>query len=185
MFVIAGLGNPGASYRHSRHNAGFMLVDRFAGRHGIGFEAGRKYQFGKGSVCGQELVVLKPLTYMNRSGEAIGEFMAEFQAQARSLLLVYDDCDLPFGRIRLRRSGGNGGHKGLESVIARLGTTDFPRLRLGVGRPLEGDIVDYVLSPFSREEEGALQDMLDAGVGCIEAMLERGIDYAMNKCNAS
>lgn len=184
MFVIAGLGNPGASYGRTRHNVGFMLVDRLAGKHGIGFSASAMCQWGEGLVSGKEIVLLKPLTYMNRSGAAVEGFRAEFGAPVSSVLVVYDDCDLLFGKIRLRRSGGSGGHRGLESVIECLGTTDFPRLRLGVGRPSDGNIIDYVLSPFSREEEGPLLEMLDAGVGCVEAMLERDIDYAMNKCNA-
>lgn len=185
MLLIVGLGNPGPAYEVTRHNVGFMLADRLSERCSISFSPSPSALWGRGRVFGQEAVVIKPLTYMNLSGRAVREFRDAYSVDTESIIVAYDDCDLPFGRLRIRKNGGSGGHRGINSIIEHLGSQNFPRIRLGIGRPLEGDIVDYVLSPFSEEETATLDDMLQRGVSSIEAMVSRGLDYAMNSFNAS
>ena len=185
MLLIVGLGNPGPAYETTRHNVGFMLVDRLSDICSIEFTRTPSALWGRGRVFGQDAVLLKPQTYMNRSGHAVSEFKAAFPVDTGSIIAAYDDCDLPLGRLRLRKDGGSGGHRGIDSIIEHIGSRNFPRIRLGIGRPLDGDIVDYVLAPFTEDETGALDDMLTRGVSAVEALLTRGIDYAMNCFNSS
>ena len=185
MFLIVGLGNPGKGYEKTRHNVGFMLVDRLCAAHGMDCSTPVDAALaGSGDVKGVPVTVIKPQTYMNRSGEAVEAHARRLGVEPASVLVAYDDVDLPLGQIRLRRGGGTGGHKGMESVAFHLGTFDFPRLRLGIGRPAAGEVSDYVLSPFAADEAGALDGMLTRGVEAVEAVLTKDIDYAMNRYNA-
>lgn len=184
MFVIAGLGNPGAEYEDTRHNVGFMLVDRAALSYGIKLKRSGKALCGTGTIKGVEVALLKPLTYMNLSGEAIRGFIEANAVSAESIIAAYDDCDLPLGRLRLRKNGGSGGHRGVESMIRSLGTRDFKRIRLGVGRREGVDTAEYVLSPFEPKEKGAVEEMLSRGLAALEDVVAVGIDSAMNRFNS-
>lgn len=184
MLLIVGLGNPGRDYEGTRHNAGFMLIDRIAARHKIRFTRAARALSGRGAVAGQDAVLLKPQSFMNLSGQAVKEAAEAFSVEPDAIIVAHDDCDLPLGKIRLRRGGGSGGHKGVASVIERVGTREFRRIRLGVGRPPDGDTVEYVLSRFSSAEEEALEGMLDRGADAVEALIAEGIDAAMNRFNA-
>jgi PTH1 family peptidyl-tRNA hydrolase len=187
MKLIVGLGNPGSRYAGTRHNVGFLVVERVARRAGIGLDGERlSGRFGLGRVAGEDVGLLLPSTFMNRSGEAVGaalEASPEIDP-ATDLLVVFDDLDLPFGRLRMRRFGGAGGHRGVEDVIRVLGHGDFPRLRFGVGRPAEGvDPVEWVLSPFGPDEAAGLSPALDAAAQAVEEFVRDGVEMAMNRAN--
>jgi PTH1 family peptidyl-tRNA hydrolase len=183
--LIVGLGNPGPGYARHRHNVGFMAVDRFAERHGFRFarrEAGALV--ATGSFEGIPLALAKPQTFMNRSGAAVRPLVRRYCRTPGDLVVVYDELDLPLGRLRLRKEGSHGGHNGMRDVIAALGTQQFARLRLGVGRPPSGeDSADYVLYPFTPDERPLVESMLDDAVAALEHLLREGIDSAMNEFN--
>ncbi|MHB0875846.1 MAG: aminoacyl-tRNA hydrolase [Anaerolineae bacterium] len=182
--LIVGLGNPGSEYRGTRHNAGFRVVEEFASRRHFRFGPARKQaRVAVGHVGDLTVALLEPLTYMNVSGEAIAKALREYNLTPADLLVVYDDVDLPLGRLRVRTQGSAAGHKGVLSTIERLGTADFARLRVGIGRPDGGDVKDYVLSPFSRDEEATFAGVLDRAVSAIETFLSEGVDVAMNQFN--
>ncbi|MFQ5736602.1 MAG: aminoacyl-tRNA hydrolase [Thermodesulfobacteriota bacterium] len=189
MFLIVGLGNPGPRYEITRHNAGFMLVDRLAGAGGTPrFKRSRTSLWTEATVAGKEAVLAKPQTFMNLSGEAVAELKEVLQVPVESIIVAYDDCDLPFGRLRLRKNGGSGGHRGIDSIIQSLGSRDFLRVRLGIGRPsppASGDTVSYVLASFSEQEAHGLDRMLERGAASVEAIVAEGIDAAMNKFNSN
>jgi len=186
--LVVGLGNPGPRYADTRHNVGFRIVLHLAATRGIPLDR-RRFggAFGRERLRGVEVALLAPLTWMNLSGDAVAEALAGLPVEdpARDLLVVFDDVDLPFGRLRLRPRGGGGGHRGLTHVIERLGHGGFPRLRFGVGRP-EGalDTADWVLSPFSADEERALAERIPEAAAAVEAALLEGLVPAMNRYNA-
>jgi PTH1 family peptidyl-tRNA hydrolase len=187
--LVVGLGNPGPEYEATRHNVGFQVVERLAARRAIALRRERRLhgRWGVGRVAGAETALLAPETWMNRSGEAV---VAALDAHpldpASELLVVYDDLDLPFGRLRLRPRGGAGGHNGLGDVLERLGRDDFARLRFGIGRPPpDVDPVDYVLAPWTADEARALDARLDAACDAIELAFAEGVAYAMNRVNAA
>lgn len=188
MWLVAGLGNPGPEYAETRHNIGFGVVECWAARRGWRFErvAALESRVALGRVGDSELALLMPQTFMNRSGRAVVRALVHFGiADPEQLLVVYDDLDLPFGRLRLRPSGGAGGHRGLGDIQARLERHDFPRLRVGIGRPAEADeVIDHVLSPFSPDESRALGVVLERGVTALEDVLRNGTRAAMNRVNA-
>jgi PTH1 family peptidyl-tRNA hydrolase len=190
--LVVGLGNPGPRYAPTRHNAGFRVVHCFADRHRIDLSA-RRFggHFGRGSVEGAdasplETSVLLPETHMNLSGDAVAAALGGLpRVDPRDdLVVVCDDVDLPFGRLRLRSAGGSGGHRGLAHLIERLGHGEFPRLRFGVGRPPQGmETSDYVLQRFAAEEEAALGERVAAAADAVDAVLAEGIVSAMNRFN--
>lgn len=185
MWLFFGLGNPGPSYRFTRHNAGFILIEKLEKEWKIPLD---NFSFsslwGKRKLKGSELVLAKPLTFMNRSGEAAKALAGYFKLSPSDILVVCDDLDLPLGKMRLRKKGGSGGHRGLKSIIDLLGTEDFPRLRLGIGRPEEkGREADYVLSPFSQEEWEVFSAVLERAVGALEEVITSGLETAMSKFN--
>jgi PTH1 family peptidyl-tRNA hydrolase len=186
--LVVGLGNPGSEYADTRHNVGFRVVERLAERHAIALRAERRLEgrVGEGTIRGVRAALLLPLTYMNRSGRAVAAALEErpLDEVGADLLVVYDDLDLPFGRLRIRPGGGAGGHRGLADVQAQLGRSDFPRLRFGIGRPAEGlDGVDHVLAPFDPAEAEALAPRLALAVEAVEAVLYEGVAAAMNRFN--
>ncbi len=188
MFVLVGLGNPGVKYAMTRHNVGFWVIDELAARYGCPLEK-VKFQayYATGHVAGSRAVLAKPLTYMNRSGIAVGELVRYYAAPLEKLLVIYDDLDLPIGRLRLRPGGSSGGHRGMASILSRLGTTEIPRLRLGIGRQApagEGRVVEHVLSRFSPEEEAAAHQAVVLAADAVEVFLLRGLEEAMNRFNA-
>jgi peptidyl-tRNA hydrolase, PTH1 family len=186
-YLIVGLGNPGAEYRYSRHNIGFMLVDRVAEKLGVKFSRlESKALLTKGEHQGRRVVLAKPQTYMNLSGQSVGGLVRFYKVPLGDLLVAYDDVDLPFGTIRIRPDGGSAGQKGMASIIARLGTEDFPRLRLGIGRPPgRMEAKDYVLQDFSAGEKELLQLTLDRAAEAALVFVAEGLDAAMNQFNGA
>ena len=190
MKLVVGLGNPGPRYANTRHNVGFRVVERFAADHGIALDredfGGR---FGRGVLRGAphpaEVALLLPLTFMNLSGDSVAEAVASLPVEdPADLLVVFDDVDLPFGKLRMRKAGGAGGQRGLAHTIERLGTKAFPRLRFGVGRPQGGhDTADHVLQGFARDEERALPEHLARAADAVTVALAEGVDIAMNRFN--
>lgn len=184
-FIIAGLGNPGRKFEHNRHNVGFMLLNRLSKKLGESFG---KVE-GKALVCkvnfqGERIILIKPQTYMNNSGMSISSLVRFYQVSLENLLVTYDDVDLPFGVLRLRPSGGSGGQNGMQSIIEHLGTEDFPRMRIGTGRPPgRMDAADYVLQDFTVQETELLNDILDRGVEAVLTFISSGLDMAMNVFN--
>lgn len=186
-FLIAGLGNPGREYAGNRHNVGFRCVERFAAVHGLSFsKRQKKARVALGTVDDHPLVLARPRTFMNKSGQAVAPLVRFYKIPLERVLLIYDDLDLPLGTTRLRPSGGSGGHRGVRSVIQQLGSQAFARLRIGIGRPPgRMDPADYVLQDFSAEEEELLDEVLEHAVDAIEAWLDQGIEAAMSRYNSS
>jgi PTH1 family peptidyl-tRNA hydrolase len=187
QFIIVGLGNPGREFRETRHNIGFMLLNRLAERLGIEFSRMEsKSLVTKGDYRGHRLILAKPMTYMNLSGQAVSSLVRFYKITLENLLVAYDDVDLPLSTLRLRPAGGAGGHKGLQSIIQQIGTPDFPRLRLGIGRPPgKKSAASYVLKDFSADENEFLPVILDRGVDAALTYVTDGIDIAMNNYNSS
>ncbi len=188
--LIVGLGNPEPKYEHTRHNIGFMVVDRLAQSWQISLSDHRKFKgsFGEGRVAGSDKVrLLEPSTYMNRSGQAIRAVLDWYKLPPESVMVVYDDMDLPLGRIRLRLSGSAGGHNGMKSTISHLGTQEFPRLRIGIGKPDDGasdtDTVSHVLGKFSPQEAKIVPEVLNLALDAIETSLRDGVEKAMSLYN--
>ncbi|HIJ50056.1 MAG TPA: aminoacyl-tRNA hydrolase [Nitrospinae bacterium] len=173
MFLILGLGNPGPRYDLTRHNAGFLALDNLADRYKIKLTQ-HKYRslYGKGEIEGLPVILAKPMTYMNESGKAVKALLSAFNLSPEQILVTHDDIDLPLGKIKTKLKGGDGGQLGVRSTIEILRTREFYRVRIGVGRPEDReDIVDYVLSPFTEEESGLLNDVMNKAVQTIEAAL--------------
>jgi PTH1 family peptidyl-tRNA hydrolase len=181
--LIAGLGNPGSRYQLSRHNIGFLVLDRLADQHRIGVgQQGFGAYFGKGSISGHTVLLVKPQDYMNLSGKSVKKFFDYFKSAVEDVIVVHDDLDLPFGTIRMKAGGGHGGHKGLISIIDHLGDADFNRVRLGIGKPDRREMVEsYVLSPFSAEEVNGLPQVITAATEILTEMFSSGIQAAMCK----
>jgi PTH1 family peptidyl-tRNA hydrolase len=185
-YFIAGLGNPGREYKDSRHNVGFMVVSRLAERLGVTFSrVESRALLTKADYQGSRLILAKPQTYMNLSGQSIGALVRFYKLSLENLLVVYDDVDLPFGTIRMRPSGGSGGHKGMQSIIQTLATQEIPRMRIGIERPPgRMQAADYVLQDFSKEESEMLPEILDRAVDAAFAFVTEGVETAMNQFNA-
>jgi len=189
--LVVGLGNPGTQYARTRHNVGFEVVDALCRRWQITLSDHRKFQgfYGDGlAIAGQKVSLLKPQTYMNRSGQAVRAVVDWYKYNPGSVLIVYDDMDLPLGRLRLRPSGSAGGHNGMKSIISHLGTQDFPRLRVGIGNTEKaGDrdraVVSHVLGKFAPDEKPLVETTLDWAVDAIETMLREGTEKAMSVYN--
>ena len=191
MKLIVGLGNPGKTYAHNRHNAGFRCLNYFARLHSIRFDHRQcRARVGIGEVGGEKLLLAKPGTFVNLSGKPVACLVHKHNISLSNLLVIHDDLDLPLGKIRLRRSGGSGGHKGMNSIIAALDSEDFPRIRVGTGRPQteegpfnEDTIVHYVLSDFSPPEEAIIKAAIAMVAEAIDCFLSQGIEAAMSKFN--
>ena len=183
-YLVAGLGNPGRTYARNRHNVGFMVIERLAEEREIELNRVRQQAIiGNGRAGEDTLLLAKPQTFMNRSGQSISSLMRYFKIPLANVLVVYDEIDLPIGTLRLREKGGSGGHNGMKSIIGHLGT-DFPRMRLGVGRPPGVmDPARYVLKDFGEAELPLVAEMIDAAVSAIDTFLLEGIDRAMTKHN--
>ncbi len=184
MKLIVGLGNPGQEYKNTRHNVGFMVVEELARQ----LKVDKQKHIHNGVVAwvrfhGETFLVAKPLTFMNLSGKAVQQMVRANRVSQSELMVVMDDLDLEPGVIRLRARGGSGGHKGLQSIIDCLGTQDFPRLRVGIGRPPGEDVVDWVLTRFGQDEEELMKPALDKAVEALKLWLVLGIEKAMNRYN--
>ncbi|EFA71395.1 aminoacyl-tRNA hydrolase [Cylindrospermopsis raciborskii S07] len=191
--LIVGLGNPEPKYDQTRHNIGFAAIDAISRNWHIAVTENRKFQgqFGEGLALGSKKIrILKPLTYMNRSGESIQAVTSWYKLPPESVLVIYDDMDLPLGKIRLRLSGSAGGHNGMKSTISHLNSQNFPRLRIGIGKPKnlpnndDGDTVSHVLGKFSPQEAKLIDPILAFVVECVELTLKQGVEKAMNRCNS-
>ncbi|MBD5501840.1 MAG: aminoacyl-tRNA hydrolase [Lachnospiraceae bacterium] len=186
MFIIAGLGNPGRQYEGTRHNIGWQVIDELAQKHHIKvIESKFKGLVGKGMIGSEKVILLKPLTFMNLSGESIREAVNFYKIdETTNLIVIADDISLDVGRIRIRKKGSAGGHNGLKNIIAHLGHEEFIRIKLGVGdKPAGYDLADYVLGRFGKEEEKILAESRTDAVLAVETIMEDGIDKAMNKYN--
>jgi len=185
MKLIVGLGNPGSEYRQTRHNIGFEVVEHLAEITNISLDQSKfNGLFGKGKIQGQDVVLLKPLTYMNASGESVGPFMRFYKVDLSDLIVVYDDLDLAVGKMRLRLKGSAGGHNGMKSIIQHVGSQDFKRVRVGIGRP-EGrqPVVDFVLKPFSKEERLVVEETIEKAALAVKMAVAEPFLNVMNQFN--
>ena len=191
MKLIVGLGNPGKTYAHNRHNAGFRCLNYFARLHSIRFDHRQcRARVGIGEVRGEKLLLAKPGTFVNLSGDPVACLVRKHDIPLSDLLIIYDDLDLPLGKIRLRQSGSSGGHKGMNSIVSTLGSEDFPRIRVGIGRPQadeqsinEDAIINYVLNDFSPQEEAIIKPVIAKVAEAIDCFITEGIEAAMSKFN--
>lgn len=193
MKLIVGLGNPGRIYAHNRHNIGFMCINHFAKAQGIRFDKKHgQSRTGLGDVAGEKVVLARPQTYMNLSGQSVSRLVSRFDIGPNSLIVIHDDLDLPVGKIRLRHGGGSGGHKGINSIINHLESEDFYRIRVGIGRPAifegapkdrEAEIIAYVLNDFTPDEEEIITRTIPQVSEALICLLTEGLDAAMNKFN--
>ncbi len=184
MKLIVGLGNPGLKYARNRHNVGFMVLNQLARTEGTGFNRQRfNAQLAEVTLGRERVLLLKPQTYMNASGSAVGKLAAFYRVGRANVMVVYDDLDLPLGKLRLRANGSSGGHHGMESIINTLGGSDIPRLRVGIGRPDPKQDVGHVLGNFSEEEQSVLDDVLKRAEGALRVWVGEGIVKAMNLYN--
>ncbi len=182
--LIVGLGNPGPKYSWTRHNAGFMVLDELSRRAGI--PVSRKTfsgLFGEGQYGSERLLLLKPQTFMNLSGRSVNPALHFHRLSLQDLIVIHDDLDIPFGRVKMKEGGGHAGHNGLRSIMQELGGGQFTRIRVGIGRPAHGDAADYVLSPFSRDEQALLPRITEGTVDMLELLLAEGLPKAMSLCN--
>jgi PTH1 family peptidyl-tRNA hydrolase len=185
MKLIVGLGNLGREYEGTRHNVGFELIDSLAARHSVKLDQrAARALFGRGNIAGEPVLLVKPQTFMNLSGEAVSALLAREDATPADLLVICDDIHLPVGKLRLRGKGSSGGQNGLKSIAAHLATQEWARLRIGVGEPPPGLQVEWVLGRFARPDRALVDDALILGLGAVELWLTSGIDIAISRVNA-
>ena len=187
MYLIAGLGNPGKQYEHTRHNMGFDTIDELADRYRVpSCGVAHKAMYGKGMIAGEKVILAKPLTYMNLSGDSIREFISYYKMDPETeLIVIYDDIDLEPGQIRIRKKGSAGGHNGIKSIINQIGTQNFYIIKVGVGaKPKGWDLADYVLGRFPSEERNLVDEAIREAAKAVEVILDEGIEAAMNRYNA-
>lgn len=185
MYIIAGLGNPTREYEKTRHNVGFEVIDVLADMLGTTVEE-KKFKgcYGRGIIGGEKVLLLKPQTFMNLSGESIRAASDFYKVDPEHIIIIYDDISLDVGQLRIRKKGSAGGHNGIKNIIAHLGTQEFPRIKVGVGdKPKKMDLADYVLSRFSKEDRAAMEDAFKEAAKAVEVMITEGMDAAMNQFN--
>lgn len=185
MYLIAGLGNPSKTYEGTRHNVGFSMIDVIGNKFDIDVTTKKhKALVGRGVIDGMRVILAKPQTYMNLSGESIREIADFYKIEPENIIIIYDDISLDVGQLRIRKKGSAGGHNGVKNIIAHLGTQEFPRIKVGIGNKPEGwDLADYVLSRYSKAEQEALEEAAKGVVGALKLMLADDIDGAMNRYN--
>ncbi len=184
--VVIGLGNPGKEYEKTPHNVGFMMLDYIAEVNNITFKLEKKHEamIGVGTISGEKCYLIKPLTYMNLSGNAVRSFVEYYNIDKDEILVIFDDMDLPLGKVRVRKSGSSGGHKGMKSIIENLKTTDINRIRVGIDKPKEGmQVIDYVLHKLSKAEFEILNETIKKGPDMIDSVIKTGINNMMNIYN--
>ena len=184
MYLIVGLGNPEEEYKNTRHNMGFNTINKLAKEYGIEVNK-KKYKglYGMGTIEGKKVILLKPQTYMNLSGESIKEVLDFYKIEPSNVIVIYDDMDIEIGTIKIRKKGGPGSHNGMKSVVENLGTKDFPRVRVGIGRPKDNDFIKYVIGPIPEEEKEILDEATKKAKEAVVEILKVGVDNAMNKLN--
>ena len=181
MWLIVGLGNPGRIYAKTRHNLGFMVLDAISFRFSIPIDKKAKnYIYGKGSIEGKDVILAKPITFMNRSGLAVKDAIRKY-SDIDNVMVIHDDIDLDIGVLRIKKGGSSGGHKGVDSVIEIIGSGDFIRLKLGIGRSDKISAEEYVLSPFTKREQPIMKKTIEKAVDTIEIILDKGVAYAQNR----
>ena len=186
MKLIVGLGNPGKEYAETRHNIGFRCINRIAKEYDISFSRkGSQARFGDGEIQGHKVALARPQTYMNLSGEAVKSLGQRYKVAPDDILIIHDDLDLPLGKVRISRGGGSGGHKGIDSIITNLGSRDFPRIRVGIGRPPEDDqdTIEYVLGPFEDDDGEIIENAVNKVAEIVACLLNEGVTMAMNRYN--
>lgn len=185
MKIIAGLGNPGAEYAQTKHNVGFMLVDALAERlHVAAWKEDFSSHVAEVCIGGEKVFLVKPMTYMNESGMALGPMMSYYKLDADDLTVVHDDMDIPAGTIRIRKKGSSGGHNGIKSIISHIGGENFARVRIGIGRPLPGwTVINHVLAPFPAEDVSRIREAITYLLPAMECIVTDGVDLAMNRYN--
>ena len=185
MFIVVGLGNPGRKYAKTRHNMGFIVADEFAEKLDIKInKIKHKSLVGEGYLAGQKVLLAKPQTYMNLSGEAVREIMHYYKVEPEKMILIYDDIDIETGRIRIRKKGGPGTHNGMKSVVAAMGTEEFPRIRIGIGGDIKMHLMDFVTGGMNKKEKEILKGAVITAAEATECIIEKGIDAAMNRYNS-
>ncbi len=186
MYCIVGLGNPGLKYENTRHNAGFLTIDYLASKYGIDVKNSKfKSLYGQGVISGQKVMLVKPQTYMNNSGEAVREIINFYKFDIDKLIVIYDDIDIEFGTIRIRKKGSAGTHNGMKSIIYQIQDDKFPRIKIAVGKkPEYMDLANFVLSGFTEKEAEVIREEIKLAADSIETMIETGIDMSMNKFNS-
>ena len=184
MFIIVGLGNPGKKYEFTRHNMGFITVDRLAEKHDIVINKLKfKALVGEGKIAGQKVLLVKPQTYMNLSGESVRDIMNFYKEPLENLLVVYDDVDIPVGSFRIRKKGSAGTHNGMKNIVYLLNDDGFPRIRIGIGTGKKENMISFVTGGLTKEEVEPLEASIDKAVESIAAYISEGIDTAMNRFN--
>ena len=187
MFMIVGLGNPGREYMHNRHNVGYQMIRRFSENHAIRLRTKRKLasRVGVAQVAGRRVVAVEPRTFMNRSGQAVASAVGFYGVNPKEVLVILDDVNLPLGRLRIRTKGSDGGHNGLRSIITWLGTTEFSRLRIGVGNDNSRSLTGFVLGDFTEDERRVIGEAIERAAEAVDTVIAEGISAAMNRYNRS
>ncbi len=184
MYIIVGLGNPGRKYENTRHNMGFIAVDLLAKKYGIKIDKIKfKALVGEGRIAGQKVLLVKPQTFMNLSGQSVVEVMNFYKEEIENLIVIYDDIDIPTGSIRLRKKGSAGTHNGMRNIVYLLGEDTFPRIRVGIGSQKKVDLINYVIGGVSKGEKELLEDALTRAADAAACIVEKGIERAMNEYN--
>ncbi len=183
MWVIAGLGNPGQKYSRTRHNIGFMVLNEVARRHSIDLKVRKGYRIGKGSIDAHPLLLIEPLLYMNLSGRVIKKVLRRFSIIPEHLITIHDDLDIQIGKLKIKKKGSSGGHKGIESIIQHIGSQEFIRLKVGIGREDKSPAEDYVLSKFKRHEIPIIRQMIHTAANAVDTIVTDGVERAMNRFN--
>jgi peptidyl-tRNA hydrolase, PTH1 family len=184
LWLLVGLGNPGIRYAKTRHNIGFMVLDRLAESLGLSFREKTDYRACNGSINGQKVILMEPLTFMNRSGSAVRKVFSKNAVEPEHIIVIHDDLDLAPGRLKISKRGSAGGHKGVESVIQHLGTQEFIRFRIGIGRTPLMPTEDYVLAKFRKDEQALIKEVVAGAVDAISCAIDQGVDKAMNRFNS-
>jgi len=185
VHLVVGLGNPGKNYEHTRHNVGFMVVDRLAGAHSITVTGKRFFSiWGRGDIAHHKVILAKPQAFMNRSGQGVYALMAYFKVAVKDLLVIHDDLDVDFGRIKIVHGGGDGGHRGVQSIHQALREDHYARVKVGIGRPRFGEAVEeYVLSPWYEDQRNDIVDIINSAAEAVTAILTHGLERAMTNFN--
>ncbi len=182
--LIVGLGNPGRKYESTRHNIGFLVIDRLASSYGADLAGHLRWRAHVAKIAGKGAIMIKPQTFMNESGQSVGAVLRFYKWQAEQVLVVYDDVALPFGSLRFRMTGSAGGHNGIKSIISHLGTDRFPRLKIGIGSADPGGMIGHVLGDFSKEERNHLENTLATAAEAVQLSLSEGVEAAANTYNS-
>jgi PTH1 family peptidyl-tRNA hydrolase len=184
LWLIVGLGNPGSRYARTRHNIGFLVIENLIDKYNLTFKEKTDYRICDGSIEDRKMVLIEPLTFMNRSGTAVRKVMEKFNISPENLIVIHDDLDLESGKMRIRKKGSSGGHKGVASIIQNIGANNFIRIKIGIGRNPYVPTEDYVLSKFRKEEAPLIREAVGRAVEAVAAVVTEGVEKTMNKFNA-